>query len=982
MTEVQERLLVLLKEIDILCRANDITYYLAAGSAIGAVRDHGFLPWDDDADVFMTSENYDKFCSIRNQFNDGRALISMDESYDCAYTIARYADITTTRISRYMCSSPQEGGVIVDIIVLDHVPDDEECIRNYITDLTAFSNILVQATSHSKRCVYEINDQANYKMLDELGRQKTLDILKEKLFRNKDTRGGVLIQRDPTVPHVWDENIFGEPVYVPFEDTELPIASRIYDQLVESFNEDWMYVPEAIERQEHMHGVIFDISNNNVLEDYKRTVDYKHYIEVSEKQTRFSNLSAPIVHSWADEKLKVAEVDLKLYYSKREAEVSRLDRLLEERKHVELDQFFDKYARCQLHKDAVGNVAVDGWYRKQKPYYFDISDDFLYVFLRNLMRKPQLGKAHTILNARLASKEGSPLTDELVTVIDTVRKASSMFQDKKYQEIRDIISPLYKKYPENLELRNLYFASGYYLADTVEKRERLLNEIDGLIPEDLGEGVVLCVKGEILWQLDRIDDAVKTFTELAEGSSHGIALLHVRDKLGPLTGKNESFSKLYDRISYRLGAEKVNSDAEGENSESEGDKSYLTDKQYVQMELLSEIDQICNDNNLQYFLGTEIAYEAIKYNGLANYYDTITVYMPAADIYRFIDAVKKLNRKDRYVESLLNNPDFPYVSVNYGSSDTLDLNMNRFGYFSHFGIYIDIQILRPEQDDSKAASSASDAENGWERTHMLKDESEITSQREQMESSRRMQRLLGKNFAAKITFKRCVKKSRSSSYYIKKRWSAKETVYPKSFFDDYKMIDFEGRKFRIPSDTSLYLAKNKGSISDDSRPQNERDPFGKLVDAEIPYKEFFAEARAEGIDFDDLWEMRKKVYRVTRPEKLATTERKKAWDYIFLCCDRYAMWDKYENRKQFLADLYDRKEFDALGEELDEYINLAISSFREKKLGLCFDKDIFDYMAAVLVQRGDGKLAEKIRKSVPENHWDDIHIIDYKGNYQ
>ena len=58
MTEVQQELFGLLCELDDICRANDITYYLIGGSALGAVRHHGFLPWDDDADIVLTKQNW------------------------------------------------------------------------------------------------------------------------------------------------------------------------------------------------------------------------------------------------------------------------------------------------------------------------------------------------------------------------------------------------------------------------------------------------------------------------------------------------------------------------------------------------------------------------------------------------------------------------------------------------------------------------------------------------------------------------------------------------------------------------------------------------------------------------------------------------------------------------------------------------------------------------------------------------------------
>ena len=66
MTETQKILLQLIKELDSICREHGITYYFIGGSALGAVRHHGFIPWDDDADIVMDYWNYMKFISVMN----------------------------------------------------------------------------------------------------------------------------------------------------------------------------------------------------------------------------------------------------------------------------------------------------------------------------------------------------------------------------------------------------------------------------------------------------------------------------------------------------------------------------------------------------------------------------------------------------------------------------------------------------------------------------------------------------------------------------------------------------------------------------------------------------------------------------------------------------------------------------------------------------------------------------------------------------
>ena len=61
---IHNDLLNLLKSFDSLCRNNNILYSLYAGSLLGAVREKGFIPWDDDVDVIMVYEEYVKLQSI------------------------------------------------------------------------------------------------------------------------------------------------------------------------------------------------------------------------------------------------------------------------------------------------------------------------------------------------------------------------------------------------------------------------------------------------------------------------------------------------------------------------------------------------------------------------------------------------------------------------------------------------------------------------------------------------------------------------------------------------------------------------------------------------------------------------------------------------------------------------------------------------------------------------------------------------------
>lgn len=83
MSEIREKqleMLKMLKIIDRICKDNDIKYTLVWGTALGAIRHKGFIPWDDDADISMLWDDYKKFFDdlVYMEFEDTKLLVSKD----------------------------------------------------------------------------------------------------------------------------------------------------------------------------------------------------------------------------------------------------------------------------------------------------------------------------------------------------------------------------------------------------------------------------------------------------------------------------------------------------------------------------------------------------------------------------------------------------------------------------------------------------------------------------------------------------------------------------------------------------------------------------------------------------------------------------------------------------------------------------------------------------------------------------------------
>lgn len=70
MTDIQEKQLQILIEFIRVCKKHGLKYYLFGGSALGAVRHQGFIPWDDDVDVCMPRPDFDKLMKLADEFEE------------------------------------------------------------------------------------------------------------------------------------------------------------------------------------------------------------------------------------------------------------------------------------------------------------------------------------------------------------------------------------------------------------------------------------------------------------------------------------------------------------------------------------------------------------------------------------------------------------------------------------------------------------------------------------------------------------------------------------------------------------------------------------------------------------------------------------------------------------------------------------------------------------------------------------------------
>ena len=120
--ELKEIELDILKKFDAFCKENNIKYYLSHGTLLGAIRYKKFIPWDDDVDLLIPREDYDRMLSLFKD-DDRYQLFAFEKNENYRYPFAKLCDMTTRKVETD-CNNGVELGVDIDLFPLDAWDDD------------------------------------------------------------------------------------------------------------------------------------------------------------------------------------------------------------------------------------------------------------------------------------------------------------------------------------------------------------------------------------------------------------------------------------------------------------------------------------------------------------------------------------------------------------------------------------------------------------------------------------------------------------------------------------------------------------------------------------------------------------------------------------------------------------------------------------------------------------------------------------------
>ena len=246
MTELehlQNVILSIAKYIDTLCRKNGINYYLLGGSAIGAIRHHGFIPWDDDLDIVMDAKNYEKFIRVCREQLDNETYYFQESYIDwpMPFSKLKLRGTELKEPSGYMNESGEEG-IYVDIFKLENAPSSKiGQIWQYFCAKYFLCNCLLRRgwvhASLYKKLMMMASIPLNISLFRRFFKNQV-----EK-FNSKDADYCLFFAgRYRLSTSFYHKSVLGKPLMVPFEDTYLPVPEK-YDEWLKQIFGDYMTPP-------------------------------------------------------------------------------------------------------------------------------------------------------------------------------------------------------------------------------------------------------------------------------------------------------------------------------------------------------------------------------------------------------------------------------------------------------------------------------------------------------------------------------------------------------------------------------------------------------------------------------------------------------------------------------------------------------------------------------------------------------------------
>ena len=252
--ELKKIQLNILKHVDKFCQEHHIKYFMCGGSLIGTIRHKGFIPWDDDIDIMMLRDDYERFVSEYSANTESTYLIHSSSNDDGWFLPFAKIEDTNTILKEHI-EKKNIIGINIDVFPIDNVPDNQNLQSAMYKTWRKWFNI------HGLKLMSTVKERTFIKNAILVFFHLVLSLVPYKYLVKKIETNAMQYSNQKTKYcgiAVWGygkkeinlKSNFEDVIMMPFEDITVPVPVG-YDNYLTSVYGDYMMLPPAEKRTSH-----------------------------------------------------------------------------------------------------------------------------------------------------------------------------------------------------------------------------------------------------------------------------------------------------------------------------------------------------------------------------------------------------------------------------------------------------------------------------------------------------------------------------------------------------------------------------------------------------------------------------------------------------------------------------------------------------------------------------------------------------------
>ena len=533
MNDIQKNLFQLLIEFDEICKKYDVQYLLAAGASLGAIRNHCFMPWDDDVDLYITRDNWNKLRHIvetqDNVLPKERSLIYKENTPYYCNPLPRYVDESTTTLYQSQALAGKACGQHIELFIFDPIPVDEKqreehlkLLRIYTELLSPYFIVNKHASLEDWKEHYELYEEYCNR-IDKEGEEKVIKELEEKIQQYSPEECNQYCMCWGTKHYIYNKEHFEEGELGNFEGRFFPIGNKPEGILRVAYGDNWMYIPDFDEQIVHGGLKYADVSFHEFTDRYIGKINRESVIKKYEKNKR--NKASLFYQS---EKFNMLSTKAKLkarllHPLNLDGKDDYLRNLLENQDYTSLMEEFKDYISLQFNADI-----------RKYNFIIPISNMNLITLLLCLIEQGRYYDANKLLTIhKTQNKELSEEFKLIEAKIDFCRQLSIARYDKKDEIlVQSLIDEYKNQYPKILDIHRAQIWINENNAKSVDDFKSIDEYCDGILKSYPFDGETMAFQARAKLECGHKQEAMNLYRKSIDNTRNGLIWQKVEDESG------------------------------------------------------------------------------------------------------------------------------------------------------------------------------------------------------------------------------------------------------------------------------------------------------------------------------------------------------------------------------------------------------------------------------------------------------------------